>query len=168
MNTSISLYQLADQYLAAAHELTDLDLDEQTVLDTLEGMAGSLEDKAINVAKFIQNLRASSLGMKLAEARMYERRKAVEKREQRIMDYLKSNMERCGISKIDCEYFSLSIRNNPASVVIDELAMIPSEFMRQAEAPPPAPDKKAIAIAMKDGKDVPGAHMESGTRLDIK
>ena len=100
MNTSIALYQLADQYLAAAHELTDLDLDEQTVLDTLEGMAGSLEDKAINVAKFIQNLRASSLAMKLAEARMYDRRKAVEKREQRIMDYLKSNMERCGISKI--------------------------------------------------------------------
>ena len=168
MNTSIPLYQLADQYLAAAHELTDLDIDEQTVIDTLEGMTGEFEEKAINVAKFIQNLRSSSAAMKLAEEKMHNRRKAVEKREQNIIDYLKLNMERCGITNINCDYFSLSIRNNPVSVVIDNQLMIPNGFMRQPEDTPLEPDKKAIADAMKSGVDIPGAHLEVFTRLDIK
>lgn len=35
-----------------ASKLADLDLDEQTVADTLESLAGSVEVKATNVAAF--------------------------------------------------------------------------------------------------------------------
>jgi hypothetical protein len=40
--------------------------------------------------------------------------------------------------------------------------------MRQAEAPPPAPDKAAISAAIKAGKEVPGAHIEARKSLAIK
>jgi hypothetical protein len=40
--------------------------------------------------------------------------------------------------------------------------------MRQPEPPPAAPDKKAIAEAIKEGREVPGAMLAQGTRLDIK
>lgn len=96
MNTS--LYQLADEYMVAATKLADLDLDEQTIADTLEGLAGAVEIKATNVAMFVRNLEASADAIKQAEAQMSARRKAIEGRAGRIRDYLKTNMERTGIT----------------------------------------------------------------------
>ncbi len=41
-----------NDYLAVANKLHELDLDEQTIADTLEGVSGDLQEKATNVAKF--------------------------------------------------------------------------------------------------------------------
>lgn len=166
MNTS--LYLLADEYQLAAAKLADLDLDEQTIADTLEGLAGSLEVKATNVGMFIRNLEVGAEAIKQAEEKMAARRKFIENRANRIRAYLKDNMLRTGISKIECPYFKLSIRDNPPSVVIDAPELVPADYMRQPEPPPPAPDKKLIAQAIKDGFDVPGARLERGNRLEIK
>jgi hypothetical protein len=165
---STALYVLADDYLAAAQQLADLDMDPQTVADTLEGLSGDLEVKATNVAMFVRNLEASAEQIKAAEAAMSARRKSIENRAASVRDYLKAQMERTGITKIECPYFKLAIRENPPAVVIDAASQIPAEFMRQPEMPPPAIDKKAIAEAIKAGKEVPGAHMERATRLEVK
>ncbi|MDE2020589.1 MAG: siphovirus Gp157 family protein [Patescibacteria group bacterium] len=166
MNTS--LYVLADEYLQAAEKMADLELDDKTISDTLEGLAGTLEVKATNVAMFIRNLEAGAGAIKEAESKMAARRKFIENRADRIRDYLKINMLRTGITKIECPYFKLSIRDNPPSVVIDAPELVPKDYLRQPEPPPPAPDKKLIAQAIKDGFDVPGAHLERGQRLEIK
>ena len=166
--TSLALYVIADEYLADLHKLHELDLDPQTVADTLEGLSGALEVKATNVAMFARNLEASAEAIKGAEAQMAARRKAIENRAAGVREYLKAQMERTGISEIASPHFKLAIRKNPAAVVIDAASQIPAEFMRQPEPPPPAPDKKAIAAAIKAGKEVPGAHTEQSTRLEIK
>ena len=166
MNTS--LYVLADEYLIAAEKMADLDLDEQTIADTLEGLAGTLEVKATNVAMFIRNLEAGAESIKQAEEKMSARRKFIENRANRIRAYLKENMLRTGITKIECPYFKLAIRDNPPSVVVDAPELVPKDYLRQPEPPPPVPDKKLIAQAIKDGFDVPGAHLERGNRLEIK
>ena len=166
--TSTALYVLADEYLQAAQQLADLELDPQTVADTLEGLSGDLEVKATNVAMFARNLEASAEAIKGAEAQMAARRKSIENRAASIRDYLKAQMERTGISEIASPYFKLAIRKNPPAVVIDAASQIPAEFMRQPETPPPAPDKKAIGAAIKAGREVAGAHTEASTRLEIK
>lgn len=166
--TSTALYVIADEYLLAAQQLADLDLDAQTVADTLEGLSGDLEVKATNVAMFARNLEASAEAIKGAEAQMAARRKAIENRAANVREYLKAQMERTGITEIASPYFKLAIRKNPAAVVIDAASQIPAEFMRQPETPPPAPDKKAIGAAIKAGREVAGAHLESSTRLEIK
>lgn len=168
MNAPISLYKLADQFVEASHRLADLDLPDDVVRDTLEGLSGELEAKATNVAMFARNLEATAETIKAAEADMAARRKAIEARAKRLRVYLQDQMQRTGITKIECPYFKLSIRDNPPAVVIDAESQIPQEFMRTPEPPPPAPDKKAIAEALKAGKDVPGAHLERGQRLEIK
>jgi len=166
--TSTALFVLANKYLDAARTLADLDMDPQTVADTLEGLSGDLEVKATNVAMFARNLEASAEAIKGAEAQMAARRKAIENRAANVREYLKAQMERTGITEIASPYFKLAIRKNPPSVVIDAASQIPAEFMRTPEPPPPAPDKKAIGAAIKAGKEVPGAHAESSTRLEIK
>jgi hypothetical protein len=163
-----ALYLLAQEHRAAADRLADLELDEQTVLDTLEGMGGELEAKATNVAMFIRNLEATAVAIKDAEGAMAARRKALEARAKRLHEYLLTNMQFAGIQRIESPYFTLAIRSNPPSVVIDEPGLIPAQFMKQPEPPPPAPDKTAIKVAIKAGEDVPGAHLEQGVRLEIK
>jgi len=165
---STALYVLANEYLEAAQKLADLEVDPQTVADTLEGLAGALEVKATNIAMFARNLEASAEAIKAAEVQMAARRKAIEARATRIREYIKENMERTGVHEIASPWFKLAIRKNPPSVVIDAESQLAEEFMRQAPPPPPAPDKKAIASAIKEGRTVNGAHLEQTTRLEIK
>jgi hypothetical protein len=163
-----ALYQLVSEFREAEQRLTDLELDEQTLADTLEGLRFPIEQKATNVAAVARNLEAAAASIKEAEAAMAARRKAIENRANRLRDYLKRNMEASGISKIDSPYFSIAIRQNPPAVVIDAASQIPEEFMRIPEPPPPAPDKKAIAEAIKSGREVAGCHLERSTRVEIK
>ena len=163
-----TLYELSGQYLQAQEALSDLDLPEQVVADTLEGLAGEIELKGMNIAKFIGNLESQADAIKQAEARMTARRKLLEARADWLREYLRSNMERCGITEISCEYFEVKLRKNPPKVVIDALPGIPETFMRTPPPPPPEPDKKAIAEYLKTGVVVTWAHLEQGSRVDIK
>ena len=163
-----ALYVLAQDYRAAAEKLADLDLDEQTIADTLEGLSGDLEVKAVNTAMVARNMQGLAAQIKEAEQAMAARRKALESRAERLTAYLLANMQHAGISKIESPHFCLSIKNNPAAVDINEPGLIPAEFMRQPEPPPPSPDKTAIKEAIKAGKEVPGAHLAQGVRLEIK
>jgi hypothetical protein len=168
MSNLPALYTLADEYLQDVAKLQDLDLDPQTVADTLEGMGGDLEAKATNVAMFVRNLESLADQIKQAEAAMAARRKSIEGRADAVRAYLLSNMLRTGITRIESPYFKIAIRNNPPSVIVDDPTVIPAKYMRQAEPPPPAPDKKEIKAAIEFGENVPGAHLEVRQSVTIK
>lgn len=163
-----ALYEIVAQYRAAAAKLEDMDLDEQTLADTLESLSGDLEVKATNTAALVRNIEATAAAIKDAEAQMKARRTALENRAARIRDYLLANMMVAGVQKIECPYFKLAVRENPPAVDIYEPGLIPDQFMVTPDTPPPAPDKKAIAAAMKTGQDVPGCRLTRGTRLEIR
>ena len=163
-----ALYQIAHEYRSAAERLADLDLDEQTVADTLESLSGELQDKSVAVAMYARNLDATAAAIKAAEADMAARRKACERRAESLRAYLKRCMEDAGVKKLECPHFALTIRANPPSVDVFDPAQIPEMYMRQPEPPPPAPDKTLIANALKGGFPVPGARLVQGTRLEIK
>lgn len=165
---NMSLYVLADEYQQAATQLADLDLPDEVVADTLESLQFPIEQKAANVAMFVRNLEATAEAIKAAEGEMAKRRKALESRAANVREYLKVNMLRTGITKIECPLFKISVRDNPASVRVIDESVIPSQFMRQPDPPPPSPDKKAIGEALKSGDDVPGCVLERGNRLEIK
>jgi len=163
-----ALYELAAEYRADAEKLADMDLDEQTLADTLEGLGGELEVKAQNVIMFTRNLEATAAAIKDAEAQMAARRKAMENRAAGLRRYVLESMQHAGVQKIECPLFKVAVRENPAAVEIYEPGLIPAQFMKQPEPPPPSPDKTAIKAAITAGTEVPGAKLTKGTRLDIK
>jgi hypothetical protein len=163
-----SLYELSNELIIVQNKLIEAEFDEQTIADTLEGMSDRIEIKAENVGMFILNLEAQGNAIKDAEKRMAERRKSIEAKAESIRKYLKDNMDRCGITKIENPYFSLNIKNNPPSVVITDAGKIPSNYYNYPEAPPPSPDKTAIAKALKAGEIIEGAYLHQATRLEIK
>ena len=168
MNTLPALYQIADQYLQDVAKLQDLDLDPQTIADTLESMGGDLEAKATNVAMFVRNLESLADQIKQAEASMAARRKAIETRADNVREYLLSNMQRTGISKIESPYFKIAVCKNPVSVVVDDDAAVPEEYRSLPKVIPSAPDKKALKDALEQGIDVAGARLVQNYRVSIK
>lgn len=166
--TALTLYEIAQEYRSDLDKLAELDLDDQTLTDTLDGMSGALEVKAQSVACFIRNLEATAAQIKDAEASMAARRKALENKAARVKDYLLASMMVAGVQKVECPLFKLSVQDNPAAVEVYQPELVPEQFMRQPEPPPPAIDKTAIKEAIKAGQDVPGCRLTQGKRLAIK
>ncbi len=165
---NLALYELSQNYMQALDFLTDpeADLPIEAINDTLEGLSGELEDKVINVTKFLRNMEATAEAIKAAEDAMAKRRKALENRAKWLKSYLKCNMEHTGISKIECPFFKLSIQKNPDSVNITDEAAIPEQFKEQVISW--KIDKTAIKETIKNGQVIPGAELVNGTRLVIK
>jgi len=165
---NLSLYQISSIYLEAMDILTDpeMELPAEAITDTLEGLGGEMEEKAINVAKFMRNIEATANAIKEAETAMAKRRKALENRASWMKDYLKGSMEHTGIIKIECPYFKLSIQKNPAAVNIINEDTIPDKFKEQVITW--KVDKTAIKKAIQSGKTIPGAKLLNGTRLAIR
>lgn len=148
--------------------LTNTQDDAQAIADTIEAESYPLEEKAQRVAFAPKILEAEADAIESAAKEMMVRAKTKRSRADNIREYLKTCMEVAGVSKIECPHFAISIKKNPPSVNVFEPGLIPAEFMRQAPPPPPAIDKAAIKEAIKSGRDVPGAIVSSGTRLEIK
>lgn len=166
--TTLTLFQIAAEYRHITDVLQDSGVDEQTLADTLEGEAWPLELKAQNYGFVIRNIEANVFAMKNAEEQIEKRRKAAENRITALKERLKLGLEIAGVQKIECPEFSISIKKNPASVEIYEAGLIPSEFMKQAPLPPPTIDKTAIKNAINSGKEVTGAKIVQGMRIEIK
>jgi chromosome segregation ATPase len=165
-----TLYQLTGERLALQTKLQEMNLDEDTIHDTLEGEALAIEAKIESYGFVIKNLRAPVIAIDDEIKRLQERKKAFDRQADRVEAWLKDNMVKCGIKKLECPAFTIAIQDNPPSVFVDDEAKIPKEYMRQAipKIPPPEPDKVAIAKAIKEGKEVAGCHLNQTQRLVIK
>jgi len=159
----MKLYELSAQYDQALANLSDMDLPAEVVDDTLEALSGEIEEKAINVAKYYENLLADATAIKEAESKMAARRKVIEKRAASLKSYLKANMERTGITEISCPYFVVKVKKNPPKVVVDDLEAIPLEFKKEVPAV-----WRADLPAIKKAGGCTGARIEQDTRIDIK
>jgi hypothetical protein len=169
--TSISLYQLSDQYQALMHQLDGMDLDAQTIADTIEasGLTDALQDKAQGIEMVARAATQYIPALDAEIARLQALKADRESVAQGLRDYLKKNMEAAEIKKIECPFFKITIQKNPPSVDIFDPLSLPSFYMVTPEPKPPvaAPDKKAIALAIKAGQEVPGARLIQGTHLKI-
>lgn len=165
-----NLYELVGERLALQSHLMALNLDEETIQDTLEGESTEISAKIESYGYVIKNRTAFADAMSGEIARMIARRDAELKRIEGIESWLLSSMLACNITKIECPAFSVSVRTNPPSVDVINEAAIPAEYIRTPEPKPPvpAPDKKAILAAMKAGVDVPGCAINQKQRLEIK
>ena len=168
--SGVSLYNLAAQYRADFLKLAELDMDDQTVADTLDGMDGELEVKASNVAMFARGLDATIEGMKAARADMDARIKSAENLKGALLFMVKTSMETLGFSKIEAPQIRISIAQNPAALEVYDEALVPAEFWKMPEPKPvvAALDKAAVKAALAAGEEIQGARLVRGSRLVLK
>ena len=167
-----ALFILSNQYLQLAETLSDLDLDAQTIADTIEA-SGISDELAIKAQGIEYVARGAEAHHRTIDAEI-TRLQALKAQRQRTADglrsYLKSAMEHAGIQKIECPLFKITIRQNPPAVEVTDTLSLPNEYWRTAEPKPPvpAPDKAAIKKALQAGVDVVGARLTQSTRIEIQ
>lgn len=166
--SELTLYELTAQRLELQRKLMEMEFDAVTIADTLEGESSALEAKIEDYGWVIRNMEAFGDAIKSEEKRLAERRQAHEVKVAKVKDWLLENMQVCGISKIECPVFTISLKNNPPKVVIDDEKLIPDQFLVVPDLPLPSPDKKAIAAELKAGKEVAGCHLSQSKRIEIK
>lgn len=164
-----SLYELTADYEALLALAEDPDIDEDAFRDTLDGIAGAIEDKAENYAKVIRMLEGDAAACDAESKRLRGKKTTIENNIKRMKSALQYSMEVTGKRKFKTALFSFNIQKNPASVVIDEAYVenIPEKFLVYKD---PDVNKKALKDAINAGdKDAMSiAHLEQTESLRIK
>ena len=165
---TLALYEIAHQFKALESLADSDDLPPEMIADTLEGLEGDFETKAVQVAKFILSLEANAEAVTKAADAMELRALRMTKRAESIRAYLLFQMQTVDWRKIDTPEIIISRRNNPAAVQVADEASVPDSYWVQPDPPPKRIDKKAVKAALQSGTDVPGCFLESGERVDIR
>ncbi|MBK3479874.1 siphovirus Gp157 family protein [Pseudomonas sp. MF6751] len=163
-----TLYTIAEQFkeLAALAETADEDL-AVALRDTMEGIEGEFQEKGKAIAMITLNIDGDLEAIQSQIDRLTERKRVINNRKESLKEYLRSNMDAAGITKITHPLFTITCGKGKPIVVIDDEKAIPDDFVNVNVTS--APDKAAIAKALKDGQEVPGAHSEIGkSSISIK
>ena len=164
----MNLYQLHEGYLNLVEVLENAGEDEnlrELVTNSLNEIEDNIKDKADNVVRFIRNLESEANAIKEEEKRLAEMRKKREKQVENLKQYLFDFTKVADGQKIKGSIFTVSIKKNPASVVVDDLEAIPEEYKRVktvVEA-----NKTLLKKVLKEN-EVAGAHLEQKESLNIK
>ena len=171
--SDIKLYEISDMYRSAFEEFANNDVSVTEVpddvwLDTLEALEGSVVDKSRNVVAYILELSAKSDMIAEHAQKMRGKQKTIDAKVEWLRNYLRTNMDKCGITKIEANdgTFTASISKPVASVVVDDVEKLPEEFKRiKVEV---SADKVPLKKALEAGLETAGAHLEFNPRLTIK
>ena len=163
-----SLYELKGEYLQLLNMLEDPEIEDQIVLDTLEGINYELEIKAENYAKIIRELEGTIEVIKAEKKRLSDKQSKLEDNVKRLKDNLQEAMITVGKTKFKTDLFSFSIQKNGGAlpVIVDvETADLPDDLVIITEKP----DLKAIAKYLEEEPNCKYARFgERGESLRIK
>jgi hypothetical protein len=163
-----ALYTITEQFkeLSALAETADEDL-AVALRDTMEAIEGEFQEKGKAIAMITLNIDGDLEAIQSQIDRLTERKRIITNRKESLKEYLRTNMDAAGITKITHPLFTITCGKGKPIVVIDDEKAIPDEFVNVKVTS--APDKAAISKAIKDGQEVPGAHIEIGkSSISIK
>ena len=162
-----TLYDIVGEYMELYSMLTDPEVEEQTVLDTLEAVQGELEVKAEGYVKVIRQLDAEAKALD-AEAEFFKQKATVRKNNiKRMKEALCAAMiatghdDKAGLSAGD---FTLKVQNNCGVQPLKITGDVPPSMMKVIYEP----DNERIREYLKENS-ADWAHLEErGRHLAIK
>ena len=166
----MNLYELTQQQLELKQHLMGMNLDEQTITDTIEGSSLEISKKIENYGIVLRDRESFVDAIYKEIERLTERMNAEKKRIERTKNWLLSSMVTLEIKQVECPLFTIAVQDNPPSVDVYNDKLIPEEYMRVPEPKPPvpAPDKRLILADLKAGKEVAGCVLKRDKRIVIK
>lgn len=162
---NLTLYKAAE---ALAPLLDQVD-EDGVISPELEQALAKFEGRGVAVTAYILNCEANAEMIRNAADKMAARAESMEKRAATFKRYLSDMMKRTSITEINSPEFSAKLLiERDASVDVFDSKQLPSEYWNFPPPPDAKPDKKRIASAIKEGKEIPGARVIKRDRLEIK
>ena len=127
-----------------------------------------LQNKSTNVTGYIQEREALIEAIDGQLKRLQEFKKSEQNKLDNFKKYVKSNMERLGITKVETALGVLSIAKSPISVEVVNESEVPEKYIQQVVTT--KVDKKAIADNFKATGEIPSgvAIHDNNTNLRVK
>lgn len=165
-----NLYQLATEYNdlfnclmdSADADTGELDVD---ISAALEKAQGTFEEKAIATATVFRMLGVESDKIGAEIDRLTKLKKHIDGEQKRVKEYLAMACDMTGTDSLRGMYANISFRRSEQTV-IDDPNILPAEFVKVETTY--KPDKTAIKAAIKAGREVTGAHVETVRNIQIK
>ncbi len=165
--TKDAAYQIRKETEAAKKLLSMLrdsgeDDDAEIVESAIEGETNLNEA----IASVIDMIDEEEIVIAGGEAKIAAIRARIDAKKSRV-EKLRASVEQAllmtGRESVNLPTGTVFVSKRKPGVVVENEADIPSEFFRTPEPPAPKLDKKSLAAALADGREVPGARLDNGT-----
>lgn len=166
--SDLTLYNITNKFAELMDMAENGELTEEQYNELGEQLALELQQKGSGIIGYTQNEEALIDAVDMQIKRLQEFKKLKQSKLEKFKQYVKENMERLGITKMDTELGTLSIAKNPMSVEIENEEEIPKEFKQQVITT--KIDKTAIKNHFKaTGEIIPGTRIiDDKTSLRIR
>ena len=165
----MNIYELTNNQLALLHRIEDLDLDEQTIADTLEaeGYGSEIADKLDAYGLVACEFSARASMRREAGKRLLALADVDDKRAAGMYDTIEMTLKKLDMKTLNTRHFSMKIKLNPPRV--DVFGEVPEQYYIQKPPPKPEISKTLIKDAIKAGQDCSSfAQIIQDTKLEIK
>ena len=166
--SDLTLYNITNKFAELMDMAENGELTEEQYNALGEQLTLELQQKGSGIIGYTQNEEAFIEAVDFQIKRLQDLKKARQNKLEKFKQYVKENMDRLGITKMDTELGTLSIAKNPMSVEIENEEEIPKEFKQQVITT--KIDKTAIKNHFKaTGEIKPGTRIiDDKTSLRIK
>lgn len=166
----MALYELAENYRMLQAMLDDDEVDEQAIIDTIEAMEGEFDEAADNIACLIKTVTYETEAMAAEIKKLQERKRIKENKSKRIKEYLLENMQKINRTKIETARNRISIRKNPASLIVTNISALQDNIgnWKSRKWNEDELDKTKIKERLNAGETIEGVRLESSVSLTIK
>lgn len=161
------LFDLVGQYQQVYDMITDPDIDEQTVKDTLEGLTGEIEYHAAQLVPMLNKLDMEIDACKKQEAEWNARRKIRENARTRLKAMIMAAMDALGVKELDAGDVTFKTQNVGGQLAIEYVdgVTVPEKYTKITIET----DNKLVREALDAGEELPFAHFAPrGRTLKIK
>jgi hypothetical protein len=161
-----TLYELSAQFKELSSMMDDPNIPLDALVTSMTEVADGITEKSTSISRLILNTKADVKALKEEEDRLARRRKSMEKKIEWLENYLMVIMQSLYTNHIKVGGMNVKIKDNPPTVIIDNEDAIPDIYTM------PVVGRKIYKTEiLKDilkGMEVPGAHLETGKRLEIR
>ena len=127
---AVKLYELSERYRVIASMLETEYETKESIKTTLDNIQEDFEDKVENIGKFVLELKGTAEAIKVEEERLSKRQQAIVNNSEWLKNYLLAEMLATKILKVKRDVITVSVVDNPPSVEIADVDLLPENFQR--------------------------------------
>lgn len=166
--SNLSLYNITNKFVDLMNKAEEGELTEEEYNELGSELALELQNKSTSIVGYVQNENALIDAIDVQIKRLQDMKKTKQNGLDNFKKYVKENMERLNLQKVETEIGILSIAKSPISVEIIDEDKIPNKFKKIIQET--KIDKTAIKDYFKEtGEIVEGVNiLTENTNLRIK
>ena len=149
----------------AIKQVQEMDIDSETLADTLESLELPRNEKLDNLASWIEENKMKIEWLKGKRKQLSDVETQLKKQTDRLQDFLTQAIDDSGKKEIQTENHLLKPRNYRDSVIVEATKDLPIDYVIRKEVI--QPDKKLLYKDLKAGKEISGAHLKSNRKTVI-